>query len=207
MKKVILVSAVLLIFAGLVSAPVAAATKVNFGLKAGVSLSNNAWSDDDGTEKILVRPTFGVFAVFNLTPMLAIQPEVNYLVMGEWWGSDSLKIVEAFTYIHIPVLLKVRLMKEGKIIPALFAGPAIGFLLSAKEAGDDVKSFFKDTDFGADFGLGAEMAAGKMKVVFDARFYLGLTNAFSRPAIVMALAPTDFTMKNRAFSLTVGVIF
>ncbi|MGZ4886553.1 MAG: porin family protein, partial [Candidatus Aminicenantales bacterium] len=169
MKKAVLISVVLLVFAGLVSAPLAAASKVNFGLRAGVSLSNNAWSDDDGTEKILVRPTFGAFAVFNLTPMLAIQPEVNYLVMGEWWNSDSLKIVEAFTYIHIPVLLKVRLMREGKIIPALFVGPAIGFLLSAKEAGDDVKAFFKDTDFGADFGLGAEMAAGNMKVVFDAR--------------------------------------
>jgi hypothetical protein len=199
MKKALLVCAAVVVMAGLVSAPLAAATKVNFGLKAGASFANNLWSDDDGLEKTLVRPTFGAFALIELSPTLALQPEVNYLVTGEWW-TDVTKFVEAYTYLHIPVLLRARLMKEGKVIPVVFAGPAISFLLSAKEGGDDVKSFYRSTDFGADFGAGAEMAAGTMKVIFDARYYLGLTNAYS-------FAPTKFNMKNRGFLVTVGLIF
>ena len=206
MKKAVLVSVVLLVLAGLVSAPVAAATKINFGLKAGVSFSDNSWSDDDGTEKALVRPAFGVFAVINLSPYLAIQPEVNYLTTGEWW-SDFIKVVETFNYIHIPVLVKARLIKEGKIVPVVFAGPAVSFLLSAKEAGDDVKAFFRSVDFGADFGAGAELAAGNMKVIFDVRYFLGFSNAYHRPEIMLESLVTNFTMKNRALIISAGVIF
>jgi hypothetical protein len=203
MKKIVSLGAAMLIILALVSAPAAAEIKVNFGLKGGVSLSNNAWSDDDGSEKMLIRPTFGVFAVINLSPAIAIQPEVNYLTTGEWWyetTDGNEKIVETFNYLHIPVLLKVRLMKEGKIIPAIFAGPAISFLLSMKEAGESFKEFFKSTDFGLDFGLDVEMPTGNMKVILDARYYLGLTNAYSYD-------PAAFSMKNRAFIITAGLVF
>jgi hypothetical protein len=211
MKKTVLICAAVLAVLALASAPVSAATKINFGLKAGVSFSNVAWSDDDGTEKALVRPTFGGFALIPLTPMLSLQPEVNYLVTGEWWSSTLGNDVEAFTYLHIPVLLRARLMKEGKFIPVVFAGPAISFLLSAKEDGDNVKEFFKDVDFGLDFGVGAETALGdKIKGMIDLRFYLGLSNNYSAPAItaeVLPMAISSFTMYNRALSLTLGVIF
>ena len=70
-------------------------------------------------------------------------------------------------------------MKEGKFVPIVFAGPAVGFLLSAKDSGEDVKDYFKSTDFGADLGLGAEIALGKMKALIDFRYYMGLTNAFN----------------------------
>jgi len=198
MKKSVVVCAALLFLAVVVPAPVIAAVNFDLGIKAGVSMANNQWSDDDGTEKSLIRPTFGVFAVINLNANLAIQPELNYLTMGEWWTVTDGKIVETFSYLHIPVLIKARLAKQGKFIPVVFAGPALGILLSAKEDGDDVKSFFKSTDFGADFGAGAEMAAGNMKLIFDVRYYLGLTNAYNG---------TGFSMKNRNFILTVGAIF
>jgi len=205
MKKAILASVAFLVIAGLVAAPAAAAGKWNFGLKGGVSISNNAWSDDDGTEKNLVMPTFGGFAVFNLSPTLAIQPEINYLVTGEEWSGMGETLKEKFTYLQIPILLKAKLMKEGKFIPVVFVGPAVSFLMSMTEGGTSYKEFFHDTDFGIDFGLGGEMGAGKMKVVFDARYYLGLTNAYN-PQVVIE-APSDLSMKNRAFSLTVGLVF
>jgi hypothetical protein len=207
MKKALLVCAAVMVLAGLISAPVAAATKFNFGVKAGVSLANNLWSDDDGTEKAIIRPTFGVFALVDLTPTLAIQPEINYLVMGEQWDVTDGNAIEEFTYLHIPILLRARLMREGQFVPIVFAGPAVGFLLSAKDSGDDVKQFFKSTDFGADLGLGAEMMLGKMKALIDLRYYLGLTNAYSNPVPVLTMATMDFSMKNRGFIFTVGLIF
>ncbi len=197
MKRCVLVCAAILLLAAFMPRPAAAAVDVKFGLKAGLSLANNLWSDDDGTEEMLIRPTFGIFAVFTLTPTLAIQPEVSYLTMGEKW-LEEITVAETFNYLHIPVLIKARLMKEGKVIPVVFAGPAISFLLSAKEADFDVKEFFKSTDFGVDFGAGVEMAAGKMKLLFDARYYLGLTNAYNG---------TLYSMKNRGFVITAGVLF
>ena len=191
------------------------ATNIKFGIKAGVSSANNKWSDDVGDEKSITKPTFGAFAVFELSPTLAIQPEINFLVTGEWWDFTGGKEIENFTYLHIPILLKARLMKEGKFIPVVFAGPVISFLLSATEEVEltdgtsdsfDAKEFYKSTDFGLDFGAGGEFALGKMKALIDLRYYMGLTNVYSAPPIMMA-APMEFTMKNAAFMLTAGIIF
>jgi hypothetical protein len=206
MKKSVLVCAAVLVLAILIAAPASAATKFKFGLKVGASSSNNVWSDDAGDEKSVTNLTFGGFAIFELSPTLAIQPEINYLVTGEQWDITDGNAVEKFTYIHIPVLLRARLMKEGKFVPVVFAGPAIGFLLSATDTGDDVKQFFKSTDFGLDLGVGGELALGKMKGLIDLRYYWGLTNVYSAPEILIA-APMEFTMKNAAFVLTAGIIF
>jgi len=206
MKKAVLVCAAVLVLAALASAPLKAATTFNFGIKAGASFANSLWSDDDGTEKAIVRPTFGAFALINITPMIAIQPELNYLVMGEWWDITDGTAIEEFTYLHIPVLLRVRLMEEGKVVPIVFAGPAVGFLLSAKDEGNDVKEFLKSTDFGADLGVGAEIAFGKMKALLDLRYYLGLTNVFKGFDMALTMAPA-YTLKNRGFILTAGLLF
>jgi hypothetical protein len=208
MKKGVLVCAAVLVLAVLVAAPASAASQFKFGLKAGVSSANNKWSDDDGSESAVVKPTFGAFAIYELSPTLAIQPEINYLVTGEKWDFGGYTEVEEFTYIHIPILLRARLMKEGKFVPVAFAGPAVGFLLSANWDGEDVKSFYKSTDFGVDMGLGGEFALGKMKALIDLRYYLGLTNAYSGNPVLMAMmVPTEWSMKNAAFILTAGIIF
>lgn len=210
MKKEILVCAAVLLLAIFVAAPAKAATTFNFGVKAGVSFSNVSWSDDDGSEKAIIRPTFGAFALVNLTPMLSLQPEINYLVTGEWWSLDPGKEVEAYTYLHIPVLLRAKLMKEGKVIPFVAAGPSVGFLLSATSNGEDVKAVFKSTDFGLDLGAGAEFGLGKMKGLVDLRFFLGLTNNYERPPLLMSAQPMaimEFTEKSRALVLTFGLIF
>jgi hypothetical protein len=213
MKKVLLVCAVFMVLAVLVASTASAATNIKFGIKAGASSSNVKWTDDEGDETSVTEPTFGAFVIFELTPTLAIQPEINYLVTGEKWEITGGTNVENFTYIHIPILLRARLMKEGKFVPVVFAGPAVGFLLSAKDGGEDVKEFFKSTDFGVDLGLGAEIALGKMKALIDFRYYMGLTNAFNNETEVLGAAmlmeplPTDWSMKNAAFILTAGIIF
>ena len=77
MKKCVVVFVGVFVLAILAVGPALAAVEINFGLKAGGSFSNVSWTDDDGSEKGVFRPTFGVFAVFNLSPSLAIQPESN----------------------------------------------------------------------------------------------------------------------------------
>lgn len=211
MKKGILVCAAVLVLAVLVAAPASAASKWNFGFKLGASSSNVKWTDDVGDEQAIVEPTFGGLAILNLSPNMGLQFEVDYLVTGEKWASETFGTVEEkFGYLHIPVLFRYKFMPEGKFIPVVFAGPVISFLLSASETGvGDVKDFLKPTDFGLDMGLGAEIALGKMKALLDLRYYLGLGNAFTAPVLtgVLMAAPTNITMKNQAFILTAGLIF
>ena len=207
MKKGLLVCAVFMVLAVLVASTASAATNIKFGIKAGASSSNVKWTDDVGDETSLTEFTIGGFVIFELSPTLAIQPEVNYLVTGEKWEVTDGANYERFTYIHIPILLRARLMKEGKFVPVLFAGPAVGFLLSATDGGIDVKEYLKSTDFGLDMGLGAEIALGKMKALIDFRYYMGLTNVFVEPEFTMMAVPIDWSLKNVAFMLTAGIIF
>lgn len=199
MKRSVALCALALVLAALVAAPASAAIKINFGLKGGVSFSNVKWSDDDGSEQMLIQPTFGGFIVVPLGSSLAIQPEVNYIVHGEKW-TDGESITEKFTYLQVPVLVRIQLMKEGKIVPVLFAGPSVSFLMSATESGfGSVKEFFKNTDFGAVIGVGGIFGQGKTKGLVDLRYVFGFTNnyAFS----------TEFSMKTAAFVVTGGIIF
>ena len=211
MRKCVLVCAVILVLSVLAAPPAKAATTFNFGVKAGLSYSNVFWSDDDGSERGLFRSTFGAFALINLTPMIAIQPEVNFLTMGESWEGMGERVVERMNYLHIPVLVRARLMREGKFVPVVFAGPAIGILLSAKENEFDMTDILRSTDFGAELGLGGEFGLGaKMKGLIDLRFYLGLSNNFD-PDMILTSKPMmiieDFKEKNRALVLTFGLIF
>jgi hypothetical protein len=96
MKKGLLVCAAVLVLAVLVASPASAATKINFGIKAGASSSNVKWSDDLGDEKSVTEPTFGGFVIFELSPTLGIQPEINYLVTGEKWEITGGTNVENF---------------------------------------------------------------------------------------------------------------
>jgi hypothetical protein len=207
MKKVLLVCSAVLVLAVFVPA----AVTFDLGVKAGASISNQRWNDDDGTEKSLVKPTFGAFATFNFAENFAIQPEVWYLPMGEYWtwtaGSDNWKEVWVANYLHIPVLLKARLATKGKFVPFAFAGPSFGILLSAKnnhylngefDSGVDVKAWHKSTDFGADLGLGAEMMMGTLKLNLELRYYLGLLDAS---------ADEIHTLKNNSLMIAIGVGF
>jgi hypothetical protein len=199
MKRSVLIGTLVLVLAALVVAPASAAIQIQFGLKAGVSASNVKWSDDDGSEQMLIQPTFGGFIVVPLGSTLAIQPEVNYIVHGEKWTDDG-TITEKFGYLQVPVLLRIKLMQEGKVVPILFAGPAVSFLMSATESGfGDVKEFFKSTDMGAVIGVGGIFGQGKTKGLVDLRYVLGFTNNYN--------FENDYSMKTAAFVLTGGIIF
>ncbi len=212
-KKGLAILAALLVLVAIIPRPVAAAVDFNLGAKAGVSISKGKWSGEDweGLQKALIRPTFGVFAVINLSAIFAVQPEINYLTVGTWWGETFVpgeyKEYLAQNYLHIPVLLKARLAKNGKVFPIVFAGPAIGFLLSARHKGFEngsvvndfsIKDDFKSTDFGIDFGVQTEILVSHFKLLLDLRYYLGLVNVHTVEPI---------TVKNNALIITAGALF
>lgn len=210
MKKGILVFAVALLFVAFVPRPVAA-VDFDLGVKGGMSLASYKWSDETSASKSLTGPVFGVFAAFNFSKTLAIQPEVYWLTLGgKVIDDDSVDVYEyrlVLNYIHVPVLAKVHLIKEGKYRPIVFAGPAVGFLMTAKqklylngdfEDDNDVKQFLKSTNFSAVFGAGLEVAMNKLMIALDVRYDMGLANVNNKG--------TD-TLKLKALMFMLGVGF
>ncbi len=213
MKKGLLVFAVALLFAAFVPRPVAAAINIDLGVKAGVSMASYKWRDFTSASKSLTRPVFGAFFAFNLSKSFAIQPEVYFLTQGGTWLDEgaviSQKWVDLYKYIHVPVLAKFRFMPDKKWTPILFAGPAVGFLLSAHQKyyedgvevwDKDNKPWFKSTNFSVVFGGGVEYKLEKLMLVLDIRYDLGLAN-------IDAGGIAIDTLKTRALMFMLGVGF
>lgn len=206
MKKGILVFAVALLLVAFVPRP-AAAVDFDLGVKGGLSMASYKWSDDTSASKSLTGPVFGVFAAFNFSKTLAIQPEVYWLTLGgKDINEESVDVYEyrmLLNYIHVPVLAKVHLIKEGKYRPVVFAGPAVGFLMTAKqkfylngvlEDDMDIKPFLKSTNFSAVFGAGLEVAMNKLMLALDVRYDMGLTDINNKGTDALKLKALMFML-------------
>jgi hypothetical protein len=166
------------------------------GITAGLNLGKVTGDDTKETiagktysPKMILGFAGGAFVEYSFSPMFAVQPEA-LIVMG---GAKYDKITEGgvtvtpkltLTYIQIPVLFKVKPTMTGKIKPNVFAGPFLGILMSAKAKGQsttgvdasvDVKSYYKSTNFGVAFGVGAAYPMTKGAITLDARYSLGLS--------------------------------
>lgn len=212
MKKGVLTGGVVLLLAMFI--PPQAAARIDFGLgiKGGLCASNVSWSLDNGSGGPFRRPTFGILAVFNLGSTFAIQPELDYVTTGfSWWiilPPEIAKYEDTLKYLQIPVLFKARLIPGGRIVPVVFAGPALGILLSAPVRTYDVngslvfernaRDIYRSVDLGAAFGVGAEILVGQIKLIVDVRYYQGLTDVYESP---------DFAVKNAGLMITGGIGF
>jgi len=193
MKRYFSLFSAVLVLAAFLPEPLAAGGSFDLGVKGGLALSKNTWSTGpkSGT---LSKPVLGAFVSFSLSKTLAIQPEVFYLIAG---GRDEVEVGEVTTrydslqtFIHVPVLVKIRLIKEGRWTPTIFAGPAANFLLSTKgryyedgeliyeDTEEEVREYFgvRNVTFSLVFGGGAEWKLNdKMILVLDIRYSLMLT--------------------------------
>ena len=130
--------------------------------------------------------TGGAFLTYNITPRLAIQPELIYVQKGT--GDNNFFYGDGYNlgYLELPVLLKYNLSPDTRLVPSVFFGPAVSTLLSAEIYDDhffgddevyDVKDGMKNVDFGLVFG--GEVAFRSTRPVrffFDVRYTLGLVN-------------------------------
>lgn len=108
--------------------------KFNFGLKAGMNVSN-IW--DTQAKDFSADPKIGfaggAFVTIPLGRLFAIQPEVMFVQKG-FKGNGSVltvpyEISRTTNFLEIPVLLAVR---PADFI-SIYAGPQISFLLSQKD--------------------------------------------------------------------------
>jgi hypothetical protein len=210
MKKT---SILLIMILGTVAPRTAAAeTGFNLGIKGGPCISNVRWSLDDGSGETFKRLTVGVLIEVNLSPRFAVQPELDLVTVGySWWDLISItpgKYEDTLQYLQVPILFKARLVPKGWIVPAVFAGPALGVLLKARYQftelssgltyGADIKDLYRDFDFGVVVGVGVDIQVRNLKLLLDARYYLGLVDAYRA---------ANISVKNAGLMITGGLGF
>ncbi|MCR8559229.1 PorT family protein [Mucilaginibacter sp. BJC16-A38] len=189
------------------------AQTINFGVKAGLNLSELTHSDPNGYGSSILAG-FRVGGIVDIGfQNFSIQPGVFYSTKGEkdkmeFVGSDGLntkylssKIV--LNYIEIPV----NFLYKWKVAPGikfdLGGGPYIGYGTSETVTYPDFNSAtrsahgkftYKNPDFGVNLVAGVEI---KNKFIIDAGYGYGLSN----------IASYNSTIHNSVFSISLGYMF
>jgi len=177
------------------------AQSVRFGVKGGLNVSNFTGYQED--VKSLTGFHIGGFTELKLKKKFAIQPEFLFSTQGtivEGFNGDSNSTIK-LNYLNIPVLAKYYIADAF----TFEAGPQIGFLLSAKNQGDDIHDFYKTLDFGLNLGCGYEFTDN---ISLGVRYTVGLTNVADNSNV-----PPDFpdlyslSFKNSNFALAAAYKF
>ncbi len=134
------------------------------------------------------------------------------LFVGGFGEPVSGTITTKVSELDIPILAKVKFL-QGVVRPYAFAGPSIGFVLSAKEDWEpigyasqevDIKDNTSSVDFGLVFGGGAEFhIARSIALTADVRYSLGLSDMAKEPAG----ARGDQKIHTRGFQALAGILF
>ncbi|MFH6958652.1 porin family protein [Flavobacterium aquidurense] len=163
MKRIILAAIAVMAF-GFTNAQ-----ETRFGVKGGLNITSFAGGNYYDS-KSLVGFQVGGFAEIKIIERLSIQPEVLFSTQGAKLDRGSLGDLDRkLNYINVPVLAKFYITKQF----TAEAGPQIGFLVSAKSNGNDVKDAYKSIDTGFNFGLGYNFTEN---VSVGIRYTVGLAN-------------------------------
>lgn len=181
MKKILVVS-IIAIFGLSYSAK---AQNVDFGVKAGLNISNLSGGEPDRNNLLSLH--FGGFTEFKLNEKFSIQPELLYSMQGSE-VENSLKV--RLDYLSIPLLAKYFVTKKFSIE----AGPQLSFLMKDKveilSSGDEVETDASSFDFGLSFGFAYDLSP---KIFIQTRYNYGITTVSENPDI-----------KNSVFQLSLG---
>jgi hypothetical protein len=184
--------------------------KNRFGLKGGFTMYKSIVDFDNYEVNSDSRAGFaaGVFAEFRFNEYVSVQPELLYIQKNSEETDDlfngSEMIETTFTYIDVPVLLKINVPLERSVSPFIAVGPYIGYLLDAKESqgGEtaDVKEFLKDINYGLAAGAGFKLRMFS----FEIRYDLGLADISDE---VSQSDDLEVSYKVKGFAVTVGISF
>jgi hypothetical protein len=180
--------------------PAQAQTEIQPGVRAGVdfmSIGGDTGDSDPGTRTGFL---IGGYANIGFGAPVTVQPELLYVQKGASTDVEGGTITTKYDYIEIPVLVKYQI-PAGGFSPNLFAGPALGFNVTAERTnGDtvDLSEGTSGTEFGLYFGAGSDFGLSAGTVSIDLRYNLGLTSINSEG---------EGSINNQGFMITAGFAF
>jgi hypothetical protein len=180
------------------------------GIKGGLALSNFTLSLTEPPPfpfTSLTGPVGGVYFSIGLGPV-AFQPEILYARMGAKAEYEGTTDKYQLDYIHVPVLLKLRVIPAGPVRPIVYAGGYGSYLLKAKgvmtaeglSETEDRDDMFEKLDYGLLGGAGLEFKLPGVTLSVEGRYNLGLVN------ILKDVEEGD-SAKNRSIMALVGIGF
>lgn len=179
------------LFAVVALMAVSASAQLKFGVKGGVNLANNKFEMGGASADTKMKIGFAVggFVNYAINDQMSLQPELLFLQAGSKVEElDDAKI--ELNYIAIPVMFKYSFGAMN-----LQAGPQLGYLLSAKFDGEDMKDDMKSIDLGLNIGAGYQIMEN---LGIEARYSLGLSNIADEE---------DVTVKNNGIQVLVSYSF
>ena len=155
--------------------------KFNFGIKAGINISNQNIDYDIPDFPLSISTSsltsfhFGVFGEFIFSDNIGLQSEIMFSREGSKIDMDILKFNQTISYIKIPLLIKIRPFDSGL---SFLAGPQFGFLVNDDidldvDDGELLENSFKSFELSVAFGIEYDITN---RFSIGGRYNLGLTD-------------------------------
>ena len=175
--------------------------QMNYGVKGGLTLGKVSTDDVPSSvdRKFRMGFAFGGMMVMPLNEKLYLQGELMYVMKGQYYEGGGEEVTMVLDVIELPVLVKY--MAAESI--AVYGGPTIDHIMTAKIDSTEGEVDLKDEDLVKSMAFGLSFGAQYMmdKIIFDARYDLGLSNIVDDDS---SSAPE---IKMNTIYVTVGYLF
>lgn len=205
--------AIAIAFLPLVCPSVRLGAQTSVGLRAGLNVATFGGGPTDAPFEYREGVNIGAYLGLSLSEKVGLQIGVGYAEKGADMAVEtSLGTLDWKTpigYLEVPVLLSFEMAPGSRVSPQLLFGPAISWETSCKYetevSGNPLKMNcdgpereIRDMDFGAMGGLSVKVALSEgIALVGDLFYAFGLRS----------LREGGDSVKNRAFSVTLGLAF
>jgi opacity protein-like surface antigen len=192
------------------------AQQLSIGPRVGMNFSN--MKDLDNSES-LTGLSAGASFGFRFLDFLGVSVDALYSAEGSQYVVDfdqtKYKFKSRLSYLRVPVLLNAYLGPvDAPIRAKIMAGPALGFLLDAKNEVDIAglntefdlnKSDFNSTDFGAIAGAGVDFVlSDALTLDLDGRYYFGASKIFKNDITSLEEVKNGCATISAALLFTIG---
>lgn len=168
-KKLLFAACLILLGTGAANAQIGDQTSI--GPRIGINFSNV--SNVEGSEA-LTGLAIGLTGTYSISEKTGLTIDLLYSGEGYKLNSNELRL----SYLQIPIYFDLFFGELGeKFRPKVYAGIAPGFLLDAKNNGNDIEDVFNNFNFAVTGGLGFNYRLGsRIWLNTDLRAFLGMTD-------------------------------
>ena len=184
--------------------------RAEVGVKIGASFAKFSWTEPEPPGLSLGYLPFiagGLYGTVNLGSF-AFQPELLVVRTGGRYASEGDSLEFRFTYIQIPLLLRLDVLRSAAVRPFLAAGGYGSYLYRAEgvlvigsdRTVTDLIEEYQRYDFGLVASAGLAFKLDGFTISIEGRYDYGLVNILKYPA-------EGESMKNRCLTALVGIGF
>lgn len=185
-----------------------AQAQVQFGVKAGLNLANGSakFGGESQSSDMKMGLHIGAIVDLSLGESLALQPGLLFSMKGQQEDYEGVTVKTNINYLEVPINLMYK-FDAGNMKIMAFAGPYLGYALSAKMKAEDEEmelnigtdeneDDIKPLDLGLNIGAGVQF--GGLQIT--ANYGLGMAN-------LLPGGDSDNYAKNRVIGISVAYLF